>query len=615
MSSKRGILWIVLAYVALVFAWIFLTGPLAVSLFPASPPETVRLIATIAFVMVSAALLFAALLMQAGSMQSLRAAHREADEEAERQLARLEALADSLSHASSTAGLTVALEFICKEAVATLGAEAATIVGYSPQRRTLELLASYGLSEDFHQGFRPVPALAHQDLATQPGPRLVSLGEDKPAGIPHPDLYRKAGLGGLVCLPVSCSGEFVGLLTIGVHGARSELATREGTLLKAFGDLAALAVGKDHLQAGVQQALAKLDVLRTGDLAILSSLDLQLTLRVFLQQTINVLQVDAVDVLMLNPGAQALEYAASLGFQTGRIKDARVPLGEGFAGKIALERRSMYIPDVMQERPFTRRELIEGEGLVTYFGVPLVSKGQVQGVLEVYHREPFHASDGWLSFLETLAGQAAIAIDNASLFSSLQKTNLDLTVAYDRTLEGWSRALDLRDNETEGHTRRVTDLSLKLARDFNLGDEMLMQMQRGALLHDIGKMGIPDSILLKPAELTKEEWKIMRLHPVHAFDMLSPISYLRSALDIPYCHHEKWDGSGYPRGLKGDAIPLPARLFAAVDVWDALTSDRPYRAAWPNEKAFQYIRAQAGRHFDPQVSDSFLRMMTGGGKS
>jgi putative nucleotidyltransferase with HDIG domain len=181
-------------------------------------------------------------------------------------------------------------------------------------------------------------------------------------------------------------------------------------------------------------------------------------------------------------------------------------------------------------------------------------------------------------------------------------------MAYDATIEGWLRALDLRDKETEGHTQRVTDMTVKLARLIGLSESDLAQVRWGALLHDIGKMGVPDGILLKAGPLTDDEWVAMKKHPGFAYEMLSPIHYLRNALDIPYCHHEKWDGSGYPRGLKGNQIPLAARIFAVVDVWDALRSDRPYRPGWTDEQVREHIRASSGTHFDPQVVDVFLQL-------
>ena len=189
-----------------------------------------------------------------------------------------------------------------------------------------------------------------------------------------------------------------------------------------------------------------------------------------------------------------------------------------------------------------------------------------------------------------------------------KRTNAELFEAYETTLEGWAAALDLRDKETEGHSQRVTELTLRMAREMGFADDELVHVRRGALLHDIGKLGVPDAILLKPGKLTEDERRIMKRHPTLAYEWLAPISYLRPALDIPHCHHEKWDGSGYPRGLKGEQIPVAARLFAVVDVWDALISDRPYRQAWPREKTREHIRSLSGTHFDPHVVEVFLRM-------
>ena len=221
-------------------------------------------------------------------------------------------------------------------------------------------------------------------------------------------------------------------------------------------------------------------------------------------------------------------------------------------------------------------------------------------------REPFTPEK--MNLARSIGDQAAISIENTRLFHDLQRSSIELSDAYDATIAGWSAALDLRDKETEGHTLRVTEMSYTLAKEMGLGEQELIQVRRGALLHDIGKMGVPDHILLKPDKLTDEEWVIMRMHPSYALQMLKPITYLRLALDIPYCHHEKWDGTGYPQGLKGEEIPLAARIFAIVDVFDALTSDRPYRKGWSREKTLEHIRELSGSHFDPQVADAFLKM-------
>jgi putative nucleotidyltransferase with HDIG domain len=237
----------------------------------------------------------------------------------------------------------------------------------------------------------------------------------------------------------------------------------------------------------------------------------------------------------------------------------------------------------------------------------LIAKGQVKGVLEIFQRSPIELNQEQRAFLEMLAGQAAIAIDSHQLFENLQGSNAELMMAYDETIEGWSRAMDLRDKETEGHTQRVTELTLRLANSMGFKGEELVHVRRGALLHDIGKMGVPDEILRKPGALTEEEWVVMRKHPQLAYEMLAPIFYLRPAMDIPWCHHEKWDGTGYPQSLKGEQIPLAARIFAVVDVWDALSSDRPYRKAWPEDKVRTYIQEQSGKHFDPRIVEIFLK--------
>jgi response regulator RpfG family c-di-GMP phosphodiesterase len=269
----------------------------------------------------------------------------------------------------------------------------------------------------------------------------------------------------------------------------------------------------------------------------------------------------------------------------------------------------VYLRNPCQSPDFARAALLAGEGFVEYYAVPLFAKGRNVGMLEVFHRVPREVDDKWQSFLETLAGQAAIAVDSAQLFRDLQRSNTNLITAYDATIEGWSRALDMRDKETEGHTQRVAAMTERLVLALDFSETELVHIRRGALLHDIGKMGVPDAILLKPDNLSPDEWNIMRMHPTYALEMLSPIAYLRPALDIPYCHHEKWDGSGYPRGLKGDQIPLSARLFALVDVWDALISDRPYRRGWPQEKIIEHIRSLSGTHFDPGLLGEFFKVI------
>ncbi|HEV8352678.1 MAG TPA: HD domain-containing phosphohydrolase [bacterium] len=362
-------------------------------------------------------------------------------------------------------------------------------------------------------------------------------------------------------------------------------------------------------EESTQRYLQRLSILRAIDLAITSSLDLRVTLNVFLDQASAHLGVDAVDVLLLNPNMQTLEYSAGRGFRSRAIEQTRIRLGEGLAGRAALERTAISIPNLTAVgKDFTRDKLITADGFVSYFAAPLIAKGEVKGVLEMFTRTPFSPDHEWLDFVEALAGQAAIAVDNSNLFDGIQRANLDLTLAYDATLEGWSRALDLRDRETEGHTQRVAELTVMLAEAIGIRGSDLVNIRRGALLHDIGKLAVPDSILFKPGPLTDDEWRVMKRHPVAAYEMLASIPYLRTALDIPYAHHEKWDGTGYPRGLRGVQIPQAARVFAIADVWDALRSNRPYRSAWSEEQARSYINEQREKHFDPEVVEAFFRL-------
>jgi len=416
-------------------------------------------------------------------------------------------------------------------------------------------------------------------------------------------LDQLSDLRAVACIPLIARQQTIGALWM---GRRTDIAEGEVRLLNAIADITANAIHRAALHEQTERSVQRLIALHTIDTTITASFDLRLTLNVLLDQVTTHLGVDAAAVLLLNPHLQTLEYAAGRGFRSPAIKHLRLRLGEGHAGRAALERRTLSIPNLAETEDFAYPGWLADEGFVAYYAVPLIAKGYVKGVLEVFHRAPLDPDPEWLNFLETLAGQAAIAIDNTELFDGLQRSNVELALAYDATIEGWSRALDLRDKETEGHTQRVTELTLRLAREMGIDDAELVHIRRGALLHDIGKMGIPDSILLKPGPLSDEEWAIMKKHPAFAFDMLSPIVYLQRALDIPYYHHEKWDGTGYPRGLKGERIPLAARIFAVVDVYDALRSDRPYRPGWSEQKVREYIREQAGQHFDPQVIELFL---------
>lgn len=413
---------------------------------------------------------------------------------------------------------------------------------------------------------------------------------------------------GWMGIPLISRGEIIGYITIDSHKVRA-YDTHAARLAMTFAHQAAAAIENARLFERSEKQIRQLTVLRDIDTAISASFDLKVTLNVLLTHTLRELRADAALIFLYTASIQALSFYTSAGFGLNYdLPKTPIRLGSGSVGQVALQRKPIHIPD-LPSQPEYKRSHLYNEEFVEYFGIPLVSKGQIQGVLELYMRKRITPSPDWFTFLETLAGQAAIAIDNAELFKNLQRSNQELMLAYDTTLEGWGKALELRDKETQGHTQRVVKMTIALARRLGIEGEPLTHIMRGTLLHDIGKMGIPDQILHKPGPLTEDEWVVMRQHPKYAYDLLSPIPYLRPALDIPYCHHERWNGSGYPRGLQGEEIPLAARIFAVVDIWDALLNERPYREAWSWERVIQYIRSLAGTELDAKIVEIFLQML------
>ena len=358
----------------------------------------------------------------------------------------------------------------------------------------------------------------------------------------------------------------------------------------------------------VQRHLKRLSALHSIDAAITSSFDLNVILSVILRQITGQLGVDAANILLLNQRTRMLEFAAGHGFRSMTFQHTAIMIGQGCAGTAALERRTVSIPTLDdQQAGFPFSPGLAREKFASYYAVPLIAKGQVKGVLEIYHRSILKPADDWFEFLATLAGQTALAIDSASLFTDLQRTNIELAMAYDAAIESWSQALELSGREDKEHTQRVVLWTVQLASALHVDEKDLNDLRRGAFLHDIGKLVIPENILNKPGPLDDLEWEITKRHPRQAYELLSPSKHLTAALDIPCYHHERWDGSGYPDGLRGEKIPLSARIFAVVDVYDALISARPYRPAWTKEAARNYIQEQSGNLFDPIVVRVFLQ--------
>jgi PAS domain S-box-containing protein len=534
---------------------------------------------------------------------------KQVDAELRQRLKELETLYTISVTLRMAQSLEVVLPRLLDETLANMETNAGEIMLYDPVAKELYVAVARG----WHTQLSPASIKPGEGVSGQvflSGKMYYSreLSQD-PLVLPSARERIPAGWNG-ICLPIRTGEDVVGVWFVSLR-LPQQFSPEQLRLLESLAEMAGAAIHRIRLHEETVQRLENLQALHEVDLAINSNFDLRPTLDIVIEHAVHQLKVDAVDILLLRKGLQTLEYVAGQGFRTPINKGASMRIGESCAGRVALERRTLYIgnPSEVQKNPLFS-VFWKSEGFVSYYCVPLIAKGEVKGVMEVFSRRPMLDDAEWMYYLETLSGQAAIAIDNTQLFENLQQANLELGVAYEATIEGWSRALDLRDHETEGHTQRVTEMTIALASQFNFTQLELLAIRRGAILHDIGKISVPDSILHKTGPLSEEEWSIVRRHPQAAYEMLKPIHYLHDSLDIPYCHHEKWDGTGYPRGLAGENIPLTARIFAVMDVYDALSTPRPYREAWPKQKVLEYIRECSGTHFDPQVVEVFLRLFS-----
>lgn len=418
-------------------------------------------------------------------------------------------------------------------------------------------------------------------------------------------IFKLLNIRSTMIIPLVSSGKTIGYLDMS-----SEKGFTKGDLKRVenFSQQVTAVIQRKQSDERVQLQLKRINALNEIVRAINASMDIQLALKTLVKKTRQQLNADAAAILLWRDYSQNLELAADDGFISNFNRKATVKLGHGLSGTIGMERKMLHIPNLAEVKDqYEYGDWVKREEFIEFIGIPLISKGTLKGVLEIFNRSAIEPDADWIDYLETVGNQAAIAIDNSQLFEDIQHSNMDLLTAYDATITGWSQAMDLRDKEAVGHTQRVTELALQLAEKVGIDRQEQIHIRRGALLHDIGKLGIPDSILFKPDPLSEEDLKILHQHPQFAWNMLSKIEYLHDALDIPYCHHEKWDGTGYPRGLKGEGIPLSARLFAIVEVWDILQHERPYRQAWEREKVIGYIHDQAGKQFDPKLVDIFLK--------
>jgi HD-GYP domain-containing protein (c-di-GMP phosphodiesterase class II)/HAMP domain-containing protein len=520
--------------------------------------------------------------------------------------ARAEALVRVAARLSAHLDQREVCRAICDETAKALQAPIVTLRLYRPESDSLELVEGVGVSCEYVRTLSVVPL---RDYLFDPhGDVQVTCYADcgDMAASPSIHTLRRLGIHSGALVSLRRDDRFLGMLGLKSEAGPIELDAGAHELLSGIAAQAALALANAQAYADATLRLLQLQSLRRIDTAITTSNDLQATLAVALSEVCARLDADAAVVWRVDPVQHQLTLLATTGLDTSVGGAEAQPSEASYAAQAALERTPQSL-SLSGSSASSRWP--SAEGITFGYAMPLLAHNQVIGVLEVLRRESLQPTSEWVSFLETLAGQIAIAIAKADLFASLAQVNADLVAAYDTTLESWSRALDLRDKETEGHSQRVTAWAVRVARVIGLDEEAIIQMRRGALLHDIGKLGVPDAILLKPDKLDEREWAIMKLHTLYAQQLLSPIAFLQPALDIPIYHHERWDGSGYPYGLAGEAIPLAARIFAVIDVWDALVNERPYKPAWPAEQARAYLEQAVGTQFDPMLVAIFLRLL------
>ncbi len=432
----------------------------------------------------------------------------------------------------------------------------------------------------------------NNNLDSDPGPTII---------------YLTGGASALMIAPMIVDDQVIGMIEAGGNRPWNEDDVR---ILSAMAEISAYAIQRELLSEQKEGQLQRLNTLREIDRMITGNFDAKSIMGYLLGQIVNQPNADAADILLSQEGTAVIKYGHGLGFLQPQTRESLVAGYPGPAELVMISNEPVLIKNIAQSARWKQFFMqLKAEHFESYYAVPLRAKGQILGALEIYKRSAIKENSDWLEFIQALAQQTAIALENAQLIEKLKKANREMLFAYDRTIEGWAKALEIRDQTTGEHSQKVMQWTMIMAQAMGIrNSDELTHIKRGALLHDIGKMGISDTILQKPGKLNEEEWVEMRKHPQFAYDLLHPIEFLRPALDIPLFHHEHWDGSGYPKGLKGKEIPLIARIFAVIDVFNAITSKRPYSNPWPVAQAIEYIQKNAGSHFDPEVVQVFMRL-------
>ncbi|MFM8322686.1 MAG: GAF domain-containing protein [Chloroflexota bacterium] len=529
-------------------------------------------------------------------------------EDAERRRQETSAIAEVGRDISASLQLDVVLERISAHARDLLHAMTSAVYLYDPDTQVLRAIAAQGpdANEIKQDPLNLDTGLLGPMAARKRGEIINNTDQDVRAVIirgtqetPHEHLMGA---------PLLARDRLTGLIAVWRVGARQAFQSADLEFLTSLAQQAAIAIENARLFEETHRRLTELEILQSIASALRIAQAPEETFPIVLQQLVKLLKVESSLIDLIDPASGEIVSTLALGVWAP-ITGHRTPAGAGVSGRVIASGKP-YITSRFIEDGFVAAhpELVGGLNGVAV--VPIIAQHQPIGTLWV--GRPVAISDEEINLLAALGEMLGNTIQRMRLHEKTVTQADEIAGAYDLTLEGWARALELRDKETEGHSRRVTELTLQLARRMKISEEDLSHIRRGVLLHDIGKMGVPDHILKKSGPLEEDERAVMQQHPRFAYDLLYPITYLRPALDVPYCHHEKWDGSGYPQGLSGEAIPLAARIFAVVDVYDALRHDRPYHNAWDEDLVRVHLRGESGRHFDPQVVECFLTMLHDG---
>ncbi|HDD55511.1 MAG TPA: GAF domain-containing protein [Chloroflexi bacterium] len=424
-----------------------------------------------------------------------------------------------------------------------------------------------------------------------------------------PDPAKSTLSGSMLAVPLVVENRVIAALQL-LHSDQGLYQGEDLVLLSRIANLVAIGLQKAYLYQETQTHLDKLTSLQRIEQTVLENLSLPTTLDMLVDQLVKELAVDAAAILYFHPQLKTLKFITQTGFRQNILQHTDLEVGEGLAGRAAESRTMIHIPDLKHTTQQISRDLeFSTERFVSYFGVPLTAKGRLVGVMELFHRERLDPDQSWIDLLEMIAGLAAIAIDHQNIYKNLERSRNELDIALDAIIEGWAQALELRGIESPGHWRRIEELTLSVGAKLGIKGESLVNLRRGALLHDIGKMAIPDEVLHKRTPLSADERALIGKHPIDAYELLKEVAGLKSALEVPLYHHERWDGTGYPYQLVGEDIPYLARIFTVVDVWDAMRSERPYRKAFSRQKALQTLKDEAGKGFDPEIVQVFIDLL------